>query len=318
MSASPYLKKPYSLDIEKEIYQKWLQKCQEQTNLSRAQNEQKIVDKINYDRDLLHRLGNMPDARTPIPSKFMEYMPSSKDIPKSTTNRSFSAFPSNSNGNSHDLYTLDGYPRGNYKKFYEGNTNGYGIRRNATEITSNEMYDKINNETYDEYKEKQKEFLHFNQNTIDDNIRYKDYLFNEKKRMNDIRLQENQRLKELEYQEKMNENESKKVYRDILDNQLKVKIPSKLGNDYYNKNINDYAIKFRNPQLYTFVPENSFMNRNKLVEINPYSLKQGDLGGSMLPHNPIINPVFDYKYNKYLFPQNKSPFQSVAESTLNK
>lgn len=318
MSSPPFTQKPYSIDVEREIYQKWLQKCQEESNINRAQNEQKIIDTINDERNLLYRLGNMPDARTPIPSKFnMEYMPSSpKDVSQNNSNRSQSAYPPTVKGTNHSLYTLDGYPRGNYKGFYDNVTNGYGIRRSATEITSSEAYDKVNNPTYDEYKEKQREFLNFNQHTIDDNLRYKGYLFNEKKRLNEIRLQESQRLKELEYQEKMNENESKKVYKDLLDNQLKVKIPSKLGYEYYNNDINSKAVKFKNPQLYTFLPENSFMNRNKLVEINPYSLKQNELGNSMLIHNPIINPVFDYKYNKYLFPRDKSPFQNAAQSAL--
>ena len=44
-------------------------------------------------------------------------------------------------------------------------------------------------------------------------------------KLNQCHKLENQRLKELEYQEKMNINQSKKVYKDLLDNQLKVKIP---------------------------------------------------------------------------------------------
>ena len=35
--------------------------------------------------------------------------------------------------------------------------------------------------------------------------------------------------------------------------------------------------KFNNPSLYLTTPENSFMNRNKLVEINPYSMKKMEL-----------------------------------------
>ena len=60
------------------------------------------------------------------------------------------------------------------------------------------------------------------------------------------------------------------------------------------------------------------MNRNKLVEINPYSMKQGELGESSLSHNPILNPVFNYKYNKYLFPSGnqRNCFQSVAENNI--
>ena len=61
------------------------------------------------------------------------------------------------------------------------------------------------------------------------------------------------------------------------------------------------------------------MNRNKLVEINPYSMKQGELGECNLPHNPILNPVFNYKYNKYLFPRGSdggNNFSNLAQKNI--
>ena len=112
-------------------------------------------------------------------------------------------------------------------------------------MTNSSVYDKVNNLSYDEYKEKQKEFLNFNQHTINDNQRYKDYVLNEKKRINEERIKEMQRLKELEYQERLFENEKKKIYKNLLDDQLKVKIPSKLGQEYYNPQIKDSAVRFR-------------------------------------------------------------------------
>ena len=30
-------------------------------------------------------------------------------------------------------------------------------------------------------------------------------------------------------------------------------------------------------------------------------MKKMELGNSNLPHNTILNPMFNYKYNKYLF-----------------
>jgi hypothetical protein len=48
------------------------------------------------------------------------------------------------------------------------------------------------------------------------------------------------------------------------------------------------------------------MNRNKLVEVNPYSLKTTNLGNSELQRNTILNPIFNYKYNHYLFPTNET------------
>ena len=55
-----------------------------------------------------------------------------------------------------------------------------------------------------------------------------------------------------------------------------------------------------------------YLGGNKLDEINPYSLKQSELGNTSLEHNPILNPVFNYKYNKYLFPQTESSLQRVG------
>lgn len=60
------------------------------------------------------------------------------------------------------------------------------------------------------------------------------------------------------------------------------------------------------------------MNRNKLVEINPYSMKKMELGDSNLPHNTILNPVFNYKYNKYLFPKEDrlNRFHDVGQNVV--
>ena len=116
-------------------------------------------------------------------------------------------------------------------------------------------------------------------------------------------MKENERIRALQEEERLYEEEKKRVYKTLLDNQVKVKIPSKIGSLFYSENFKDNVVKFNNPSLYLTTPENSFMNRNKLVEINPYSLKKSELGGSNLEHNPILNPVFNYKYNKYLFPR---------------
>ena len=303
---STYNYHPYSEETEREIYQKWLKKCQEESIMNRQQKEQNIFRKIQSDRDLLYRLGNIPPVET---NKLAspEYMP--RQLPVS---KSVGIFPSSEDKYTH--YTIDGFPRRNFKEFYvqPNKMNGYGISRGSTDVTNSSVYDKVNNLSYDEYKEKQKEFLNFNQHTINDNQRYKDYVLNEKKRINEERIKEMQRLKELEYQERLFENEKKKIYKNLLDDQLKVKIPSKLGQEYYNPQIKDSAVRFCNPQLYLTTPENSFMNRNKLVEINPYSLKQSELGNTSLEHNPILNPVFNYKYNKYLFPQTESSLQRVG------
>ena len=57
---STYNYHPYSEETEREIYQKWLKKCQEESEMNRQQKEQNIFRKIQSDRDLLYRLGNIP------------------------------------------------------------------------------------------------------------------------------------------------------------------------------------------------------------------------------------------------------------------
>lgn len=217
--------------------------------------------------------------------------------------------------NEYDLYTLDGFPRHNYAQFYE---NGYGIKRGGSDITNLLKYERMNNGTYDEYKAKQQEFLNFNVNKANDNIRYKDYILSEKKKMGEERLKENERIRQLELEERLYEDEKKRVYKNLLDNQVKVKIPSKIGGLYYSNDFKDNAIKFKNPSLYLTTPQNNFINRNKLVEINPYSMKKMELGDSDLNHNTILNPVFNYKYNKYLFPKENSfsRLQDVGQNVI--
>ena len=215
----------------------------------------------------------------------------------------------------YDTYTIDGFPRESFLKLYE---NGYGISRGASDITNLERYDKLNNDTYDEYRAKQQEILNYNLIKANDNIRYKDYILTEKKKMGEERLKEMERIKKLEMEERLYEDEKKKVYKNLLDNQVKVKIPSKIGSLYYSHDFTDSAVKFKEPALYLTTPQNNFMNRNKLVEINPYSMKKMELGNSNLPHNTILNPVFNYKYNKYLFPkQNRyNMFQDVGQNLV--
>jgi hypothetical protein len=306
----------YNEDTEREIYLKWLKKCENESAQLRQQNELNIYNRIQSERDLLSR-------QTPQVTKLAspEYMP--RHIP---TSHSSSNFTYPILGNKYDIYTLDGYPRRNFRGLYipqsELLDGGYGLKRSGTDVTDPSVYDRIHNLSYDEYKAKQKEFLHFNQHRINDNMRYKDLQFMQKRVVNEERLAEIERLKELEHQERMLEGEKKRLYRDLLDDQLKVKIPSKLGKEYYNPYFNDRAVRFREPYLYVTSPENSFMNRNKLVEVNPYSLKTTNIGNTSLNHNPITNPVFNYKYNKYLFPKTEpaslsTSFQRAGYETLN-
>ena len=305
------LQRQNSPEFEREIYEKWLKKCKEDANYSRQASEQNNFDRIKFEREVLNRVGNIPD-----PEKTKLYTPYMQ--PNSDGKNNYYNSPQSKKRefeNEYDLYTLDGFPRHNYAQFYE---NGYGIKRGGSDITNLLKYERMNNGTYDEYKAKQQEFLNFNVNRANDNIRYKDYILNEKKKMGEERLKENERIRQLELEERLYEDEKKRVYKNLLDNQVKVKIPSKIGGLYYSNDFKDSAIKFKNPSLYLTTPQNNFINRNKLVEINPYSMKKMELGDSDLNHNTILNPVFNYKYNKYLFPKENSfsRLQDVGQNVI--
>lgn len=292
----------FDIKIEREIYEKWLKKCKEDAILKRDLSEQNNFNRIKFERAILNQAAQYPNLNKV--KSFTPYLhPSlhrSKSMPE-VTNR-------NNNENEYELYTLDGYPRHNFERFYQRSNGASGTFRGSTDVTNVEKYEKIANGSYDAYRAKNKEYLEYNKFIADDNLRYKDYLFGEKKKMNEERLRESERIKQLEFEEKEYENEKKRVYKKLLDNQVKVKVPSKIGGLFYNTQFKDSTIKFSNPQLYMYTPENTFINRNKLVEVNPYSLKNPNIGYSTLEHNPILNPVFDYRYNKYLFPRNNSTF----------
>jgi hypothetical protein len=316
-SSIPY-QRQVSPESEREIYEKWLHKCQEDAIYNRRASEQNNFDRIKFSREILNRVGNVPD-----PDLTKLYTPYMQSGGNGKNNINLSEYEKKINQrrkqeNEYDLYTLDGYPRHNYYQFYDNNINGYGIKRGGTDITNLAKFERLNNGTYDEYRAKQQEILNFNVHKAEDNLRYKDYILGEKRKMGEERMKENERIRQLEYEEKLYEDEKKRVYKNLLDNQVKVKIPSKIGSLFYSNDFKDNVVKFNNPSLYLTTPENSFMNRNKLVEINPYSMKKGELGNSDLEHNPILNPVFNYKYNRYLFPRTKSSFnlQSIGQNIL--
>ena len=256
-----------SPEFEREIYEKWLKKCQEDASYNRKASEQNNFERIKFGREVLNRVGQVPNPE--YAKLYTPYMQGEDGKNFST----ISAYEQNinqrrNNENEYDMYTLDGYPRHNYAKFYQNN-NGYGVRRGSTDITNLAKFEKINNGTYDEYKAKQQEILNFNVNKANDNLRYKDYILGEKKRMGEERMKENERIRALQEEERLYEEEKKRVYKTLLDNQVKVKIPSKIGSLFYSENFKDNVVKFNNPSLYLTTPEYSFMNRNKLVEINP-------------------------------------------------
>lgn len=321
----------YNPETEREIYEKWLQKCKEDADYSRQKTEQNNLDRIRYERNILNSLETIPtpEDSNKLYTPYMRHHHS--DLSKSTPD--IHGTLNKTANDDYELYTLDGYPRRNYAKLYENHykilekgslPNGYGNSKNNTDITNPAKYERIRNGTYDAYRAKNQEYLNYNVHVAKDNIRYKDFLLGEKKKMNEERVKETERLKILDYESKIYETEKKKAYKNLLDNQLKVKIPSKIGSVYYNNiNFEDKIDKLQNPQLYLNTPKLNFINRNKVVEINPYSMKKTELGYSDLEHNTILNPVFDYRYNRYLFPRQDYyhqyyTFQDLGRDLVNK
>ena len=118
------------------------------------------------------------------------------------------------------------------------------------------------------------------------------------------RIEEREKLYNYEKQEKSYENEKKRMYREYLDRQIKEQFPIKLWKENYNeKNFVKNTPFFKDTSLYSSAPHFSIVNKSNFVEVNPYNAKNYDLGNSNLRYNPILNPMFNYNYNKYLFPR---------------
>ena len=62
---------------------------------------------------------------------------------------------------------------------------------------------------------------------------------------------------------------------------------------------------FQNEYLYVNAPEYNLINKSKFVEVNPYNPKKYDLGETDLNNNTILNPAFNYRFNKYIVPFDK-------------
>ena len=123
-----------SPEFEREIYEKWLKKCQEDASYNRKASEQNNFERIKFGREVLNRVGQVPNPE--YAKLYTPYMQGEDGKNFST----ISAYEQNinqrrNNENEYDMYTLDGYPRHNYAKFYQNN-NGYGVRRGSTDITN--------------------------------------------------------------------------------------------------------------------------------------------------------------------------------------
>ena len=156
---------------------------------------------------------------------------------------------------------------------------------------------------YGAYKDVFRQYDNYNKLLAEQNLRHKDYM-NKQRTIEELkRIEEREKIYNYEKQEKTYENEKKKEYKEYLDRQIKEQFPIKLWKENYNEKnfINDNNL-FRNRNLYTSAPNFSLIKKSNFVEVNPYNAKRYDLGNSNLRYNTILNPMFNYNYNKYLFP----------------
>ena len=176
---------------------------------------------------------------------------------------------------------------------------------NANYTNANNNNKNINEylRNYGAYKDVFRQYDNYNKLLAEQNLRHKDYM-NKQRTIEELkRIEEREKIYNYERQEKTYENEKKKEYKEYLDRQIKEQFPIKLWKENYNERnfINDNNL-FKNRNLYTSAPNFSLIKKSNFVEVNPYNAKRYDLGNSNLRYNTILNPMFNYNYNKYLFP----------------
>ena len=167
---------------------------------------------------------------------------------------------------------------------------------------------------YGAYKDVFKQYDNYNKILAEQNLRNKDYM-NKQRTIEELkRIEEREKIYNYEQQEKSYENERKKEYKEYLDRQIKEQLPIKLWKENYNErnfiNNNNF---FREKNLYTSAPSFSIVKKSNFVEVNPYNAKRYDLGNSNLRYNTILNPMFNYNYNKYLFPGKNRDYAGINQ-----
>ena len=175
------------------------------------------------------------------------------------------------------------------------------LKNNNYNTTNKDIKDYVKN--YGLYKDVYRQYDNYNKLLAEQNLRHKDYM-NKQRTIEELkRIEEREKMDNYEKQEKYEENEKKKEYREYLDRQIREQFPIKLWKENYNeKNFIDNNNFFKDKNLYTSAPNFSIAKKSNFVEVNPYNAKKYDLGSSNLRYNTILNPMFNYNYNKYLFP----------------
>ena len=199
-------------------------------------------------------------------------------------------------------YYLSDFSNG---KRYNNICNKEYMGKKKTDITNNELINMTeNNENgfYDYYKKKLEVLLNNKKLFEDKEMQNKFNKYNSiKKEKNEMEVK-NKYFNNLKLQNKLNIKISQLEYKNLLDEQNENNINNKLLNE--NLTFGDIVEN----QLYLSKKNNisnrNFLNKNQFVEVNPYNHRNYSIGDTSLKHNPIINPIIQYKFNKYIFPQN--------------
>ena len=187
-------------------------------------------------------------------------------------------------------------------RLYSADNNNININNNINNANNNRnISEYLRN--YGAYKNVFRQYDNYNRILAEQNLRHKDYM-NKQRTIEELkRIEEREKIYNYEKQEKSYEDKKKKEYKEYLDRQIKEQIPIKMWKENYNeRNFANTNNLFKDKSLYTSAPYFSSIKKNDLIEVNPYNAKRYDLGNSNLRYNTILNPMFNYNYNKYLFP----------------
>ena len=200
-----------------------------------------------------------------------------------------------------------------------------GGRREGTDVTNNAYFDHYYNITYPSYKEINKQYEDYNKSLVAQNQAFKNEMILRRKEQEEIRRLERERLSKMQQLQKMYDDDLKRQYRQYLDQQVVQQLPRKLMDEGYTKEaLSEGTPMFQNEYLYVNAPDYNLINKSKFVEVNPYNPKKYDLGETILQNNTILNPAFNYRYNKYIVPLNKemregeNVLRSSAMNLMNK
>jgi hypothetical protein len=191
------------------------------------------------------------------------------------------------------------FNRHNYYIDYTNQTLG----KKRTDITDDNFLQKYTDkQNFADYINKNVEIQNENRKISEEknNLKRNNLFKSRLKERAEIKM-ENNYFNSLAEQNLLGEKESKILYKNLLDQQIKNNITDKLMNENltYNDIIQNRNYSINNER----VSERKFLNKNNFVDVNPYNRRNYFLGNSSLKNDVINNPRIIYKYNKYIFPQ---------------